>query len=758
MLLRESERMAIKMKNHILIICFLIIFTSSTMLFSQTYWSKTNLSDIFVSMISTGKSGALYAGTSEGIFQSLDKGYRWEKIGEFQRTIYCVLENDQGTIFVGTNDGIFRRKTATSNWEQIDTGLASNWIFSLTATEDGAVYAGAYFDGGLETGGVYVSTDEGTNWIKTGLENKNINNLSVRWGKSLYAATDLGIFEFSNSSWFEIAPQWTDSGRVANTILFDNYGDLIVGANDGIYYIHQDGFYWRKMPTYWTNQNIQSIAMNSVGHLFVANSREIYCTIDEGMSWFSLNLGYSDSTYINSLNINENDFLFAATFNGVFRTIESTLPKISLEIPHTIAYIGHEVKIPIIVEIPWSFSYGSFEIQMSNPYEGTLDFLGIETDSSILNTSDWMVESFTDTTIRIAGAGSYDLGGSGILCWLRFNVSATTPETLPLYFEHASFCECNDVYIEFQGNEIEIREWFDGDVSEDGQVHAHDASLILKYLLGRNYLSPIQKELANVSGDSTVSALDASLVLQYVVGMVNSLPYSTGTQFANAGGSFNLISRAINSENKVEVPIYAQDITNIFSFEADLSYNPNQLKLSKINYSDEAKQFFKEENVDAGQIKLVGSSTIAYESDGILAILEFEVIDYSDLMISEINIDKLRLNEEQPQKNISSAVVARETRVEKNTLEAQQQFKLSQNYPNPFNPSTIIRYQLPKAGPVKLTIFNVKGQIVKEVFHKYHEAGMYSYSWDASQLGAGIYFYELRTENFVERKKSILVK
>jgi hypothetical protein len=70
-------------------------------------------------------------------------------------------------------------------------------------------------------------------------------------------------------------------------------------------------------------------------------------------------------------------------------------------------------------------------------------------------------------------------------------------------------------------------------------------------------------------------------------------------------------------------------------------------------------------------------------------------------------------------------------------------FALKQNYPNPFNPSTTISYDLPTAALVSLKVFNVLGQELATLVNRQQTPGSYSIRYDASQLGSGVYFYQL---------------
>ncbi|MEJ2634086.1 MAG: family 10 glycosylhydrolase [Calditrichia bacterium] len=85
-------------------------------------------------------------------------------------------------------------------------------------------------------------------------------------------------------------------------------------------------------------------------------------------------------------------------------------------------------------------------------------------------------------------------------------------------------------------------------------------------------------------------------------------------------------------------------------------------------------------------------------------------------------------------------------------------FSLLQNYPNPFNPETTIPFDIAKAGKVRLTIYNVLGQVVAVLVNKELLPGRYEIDFSGQNLASGIYVYELRNENRVMRKRMILLK
>jgi hypothetical protein len=85
-------------------------------------------------------------------------------------------------------------------------------------------------------------------------------------------------------------------------------------------------------------------------------------------------------------------------------------------------------------------------------------------------------------------------------------------------------------------------------------------------------------------------------------------------------------------------------------------------------------------------------------------------------------------------------------------------FELSQNYPNPFNPTTTIRFNLPEAGNVKLTLFNILGQEIKTLVNEVKEAGTHTINFNAGELNSGMYIYKIEAGSFVQTRKMTLVK
>jgi|GEM_PF-5860372 len=92
-----------------------------------------------------------------------------------------------------------------------------------------------------------------------------------------------------------------------------------------------------------------------------------------------------------------------------------------------------------------------------------------------------------------------------------------------------------------------------------------------------------------------------------------------------------------------------------------------------------------------------------------------------------------------------------------------ESFQLLQNYPNPFNPETTIRYALPIAADIKLSVINSLGQTIRTLYAGPQSAGEHAAVWNGQNengqpSASGLYFYRLETPEGLRYRKMILMK
>lgn len=92
------------------------------------------------------------------------------------------------------------------------------------------------------------------------------------------------------------------------------------------------------------------------------------------------------------------------------------------------------------------------------------------------------------------------------------------------------------------------------------------------------------------------------------------------------------------------------------------------------------------------------------------------------------------------------------------STEVPRNFTLYQNYPNPFNPATTIKFDILKAGNVKIIVYDILGRQAAALVNGYLRTGSYTVDFTANSLSSGIYFYEMIVSDFRDMKKMVLIK
>jgi hypothetical protein len=90
-------------------------------------------------------------------------------------------------------------------------------------------------------------------------------------------------------------------------------------------------------------------------------------------------------------------------------------------------------------------------------------------------------------------------------------------------------------------------------------------------------------------------------------------------------------------------------------------------------------------------------------------------------------------------------------------------FALSQNYPNPFNATTNISFELPRRDHIRIEIFDMLGRKVRTLTDDAYEAGSHQISWDGTSdtgesSSSGLYFYSLKSSEFEQTRKMLMLK
>ena len=133
------------------------------------------------------------------------------------------------------------------------------------------------------------------------------------------------------------------------------------------------------------------------------------------------------------------------------------------------------------------------------------------------------------------------------------------------------------------------------------------------------------------------------------------------------------------------------------------------------------------------------------------------------ILVDENNNETNLGPNELAQNNFQNFIIVDNSTMQIDDIQVPLEFSLDQNFPNPFNPITTIRYALPKDSFVKITIYDVLGNVIKDLLQKHQSPGFKTISWDATDdkgknMPAGIYIYGIEAGGFLQTSKMILLK
>ncbi|OGC10137.1 hypothetical protein A2V82_12815 [candidate division KSB1 bacterium RBG_16_48_16] len=162
---------------------------------------------------------------------------------------------------------------------------------------------------------------------------------------------------------------------------------------------------------------------------------------------------------------------------------------------------------------------------------------------------------------------------------------------------------------------------------------------------------------------------------------------------------------------------------------------------------------------------LIDDAKLATENlTGKWNVSEFRNVEYAipDSMVE--GKDKIRVKFQAPSNGYAGGVFylrllrPKSTTGIKKTMNHPHFYKLNQNYPNPFNPTTHIAYSVPQSSYIRLKVYNLLGQEVTTLFEGLRQQGNYTATFDGRGLSGGVYLYRMTAANFVDTKKTMLLK
>jgi len=206
----------------------------------------------------------------------------------------------------------------------------------------------------------------------------------------------------------------------------------------------------------------------------------------------------------------------------------------------------------------------------------------------------------------------------------------------------------------------------------------------------------------------------------------------------------------------VAVPVIVDDMEGVLAGSFALVFDPDHLRLAGVEASDLTENFLFADHVQGNILRVSFAGVDSKPGSGTLAELLFQPLGIDSERIGNLQLFEAQLNEDDVNTQISSPLL---------TLNAAlpQTSALYPNYPNPFNPSTAIRYDLSTAGRVRLGVYDLTGQRIRQLLDSHQPAGNYQLEWNGANtagntVASGVYLLRLETDQGILVRKMSMIK
>ena len=302
-----------------------------------------------------------------------------------------------------------------------------------------------------------------------------------------------------------------------------------------------------------------------------------------------------------------------------------------------------------------------------------------------------------------------------------------------------------------------------GDVSGNGTISAFDGALVLQDVVSAIAFTSLQRRVGDVSGNGSISSLDASYILQRVVGLISSFPGGLGkqeqTEAVLSAFAFRIEKR--EKKDEYDLIVSVNKPSQVFGVAMNLSFDSTVVQAVTMNKTALTDSMSMAYHFPNGSANLALAALSPLNTAGDIIKFTFILKDPNYPKNARLfTMKKFMLNETDHTNDIGDITLNVRDLAQLPTV-----YKLEQNFPNPFNPSTTINYQLPTNSKVSLKIYDILGREVAALVNEGQSAGMYSTSFNSTQLAGGVYFYRIDAtstdglcKRFIEVKKMVYLK
>ncbi len=676
--------------------------------------------------------------------------------GPYGGVIQCLAVSGSN-IFAGTDhSGVFLSTNNGTNWTAINTGL-KNYDVQTLAVSGPNIFAGTW-------NGLFLSSNNGASWTEkdSGLTNKGILSIAFR-GKNIFAGTSNGVFLSTNNgdSWAE-----EDSGltvRVVNSLVVNGTSIFAgTGGEDfgGVYISINNGASW--IPTGLAGRTVYSLIADG-NNLIAGTGVGVFVSSDSGKNWSAYNPNMLN-TSIFSFAVNGSNIFAGSYIKGVFLSTDSGTNWTLLDSGLTNTYVS-------------SLAVSPNGTGGTNMFAGTNGGVFISTNNginwSLVNTgisnTDVLCLAVNGSTLY---AGTYNSGifssSNYGMSWTAINNSLTNSGVISSIATKGNNLDIATSYKAFLHSTNNGANW--SHVKIDS---IYEQVFSLAYSGTNLFAGTSYGFFVSTDNGTNWAVADSGSVMPYVstfavsgsnILVMSSNGYPNQIFFStNSGVSWTETDSSLREDFNTIVfsgnNIFAGTGSNIY----DTPYG--NVFLSTNNGASWTETDSGLPNQPVNSLLVKGTNIFAGTGTGVFLSTDngsswtpenkglTNTFIYN-LAIAGNNLFAGTFNKgvwTRPLSEMITGVKDKQNNIPVN-------YSLSQNYPNPFNPSTIIKYQIPKEGYVVLKVYDILGNNVKTLVDGYKTQGKYSVNFNASNLSSGVYFYQLRAGNFVAAKKLLLLK
>ncbi|RJP72994.1 MAG: T9SS C-terminal target domain-containing protein [Ignavibacteriales bacterium] len=383
------------------ILLMFLVFPLYNYIYSQQgYWIPAGLEDNAISKISITNSGYIFAATLDsGLFLSKDAGSNWENLfaepsrtttlliadkyffagcewvglyrsSDFGKTFDYLLQELQwitsiyltskNEILIGLHDArtyvggmIYKSTNLGNTWIMSDTSLSNLSIEEFAENSKGKILAingggGLIIDAPPPNtwffdGGIIESTDNGSTWLRIGLDLIALYALAINKEDEIFVGThDHGILKSTDDgkTWKEVNDGISTAQVITVTDLIIDSGNNIYAATyDGIYLSTDNGDTWKSWNPDPSVKSIYCLAIDSLGYIYAGTNKGIYKSVGsstsvltgrEKFTSFELHQNYPNpfnSTTAVKINIPEKDFVEVDVYNPIGEKVSTLVTK-----------------------------------------------------------------------------------------------------------------------------------------------------------------------------------------------------------------------------------------------------------------------------------------------------------------------------------------------------------------------------------------------------------------------------------------------